>query len=249
MPRPPPCFGAGKGGESGSLDGSGCYGSRIRPANESGCLAAGRAQHGVISAVQLMRSATRGRRSGIGSKHVVAFTSFFRRLRGRASGGQPARPLDGGRAGLRRGRRAQPPQRGRTVGYLARTARDRPRGIPTRSPAAQGSVASECTAAFDLPPAELTRHRSIPVTSPALTIVDIAPRLSEPQLETAINEADKSRLDRSRCDCANASMTCRGFRGSRSSVAALTATPSSSPTPSWNGASSAWSAPQTCRCR
>ena len=42
-----------------------------------------------------------------------------------------------------------------------------------------------------LPPAELTRHRSIPVTSPALTIVDIAPRLSEPQLETAINEADK----------------------------------------------------------
>jgi very-short-patch-repair endonuclease len=39
-------------------------------------------------------------------------------------------------------------------------------------------------------PSELTRHRSIPVTSPALTIVDIAPQLSESQLEAAINEAD-----------------------------------------------------------
>ena len=41
-----------------------------------------------------------------------------------------------------------------------------------------------------LPPAALTRRRNIPVTSPALTIVDIAPRLTVPQLEAAINEAD-----------------------------------------------------------
>ncbi len=41
-----------------------------------------------------------------------------------------------------------------------------------------------------LPPAEQTRRRRIPVTSPALTIVDIAPRLSTPGLEAAINEAD-----------------------------------------------------------
>jgi very-short-patch-repair endonuclease len=41
---------------------------------------------------------------------------------------------------------------------------------------------------------ELSARESIPVTSPASTLVDIALRLSRGQLETAINEADKRGL-------------------------------------------------------
>src|SRR5918992_571525 len=37
----------------------------------------------------------------------------------------------------------------------------------------------------------VTRHLGIPVTSPALTLLDLAPRLSRDQLERAIGEADK----------------------------------------------------------
>jgi very-short-patch-repair endonuclease len=37
---------------------------------------------------------------------------------------------------------------------------------------------------------EVTRHRDIPVTSPACTIVDIAPGLTRDELERAINQAD-----------------------------------------------------------
>ena len=44
--------------------------------------------------------------------------------------------------------------------------------------------------------ADVTRHLGIPVTSPALTLLDLAPRLSREQLERAIGEADKhDRID------------------------------------------------------
>jgi very-short-patch-repair endonuclease len=42
--------------------------------------------------------------------------------------------------------------------------------------------------------ADVTRHLGIPVTSPALTILDLAPSLSRGQLERAIGEADKRDL-------------------------------------------------------
>jgi hypothetical protein len=42
--------------------------------------------------------------------------------------------------------------------------------------------------------AEVTTRHGIPVTTPACTLIDIAPRLSRAQLEAAINEADKRRL-------------------------------------------------------
>ena len=38
---------------------------------------------------------------------------------------------------------------------------------------------------------ELTQHKGIPVTSPALTLLDLAGRLERDPLEAAINEADK----------------------------------------------------------
>ena len=43
-------------------------------------------------------------------------------------------------------------------------------------------------------PSETTLHRGIPVTSPALTVIDMARRLSVAGLERAINEADKRGL-------------------------------------------------------
>jgi very-short-patch-repair endonuclease len=42
-----------------------------------------------------------------------------------------------------------------------------------------------------LDPRDLTRRHGIPVTTPDLTLVDLAPRLSRDQLEAAVNEADK----------------------------------------------------------
>jgi very-short-patch-repair endonuclease len=45
-----------------------------------------------------------------------------------------------------------------------------------------------------LPESELTRHRGIPITSPALTMVDIATHLSRARLEAAVNEADRLEL-------------------------------------------------------
>lgn len=41
---------------------------------------------------------------------------------------------------------------------------------------------------------DVTRHRCIPVTTPALTLIDVAPCLERPRLEAAINEADKCDL-------------------------------------------------------
>lgn len=41
---------------------------------------------------------------------------------------------------------------------------------------------------------DVTRHLGIPVTSPALTLLDLAPRVSREQLERAIGEADKRDL-------------------------------------------------------
>lgn len=42
--------------------------------------------------------------------------------------------------------------------------------------------------------ASATRRLAIPVTSPALTLVDLAPRLTQSQLERAVNEADRLEL-------------------------------------------------------
>lgn len=41
---------------------------------------------------------------------------------------------------------------------------------------------------------DLSIHRAIPVTSPACTILDLSPRLSQRQLEALVNEADKLEL-------------------------------------------------------
>lgn len=41
---------------------------------------------------------------------------------------------------------------------------------------------------------EVTRHRSIPITTPVCTIVDMAPDLTRDELERVINEADVKRL-------------------------------------------------------
>jgi very-short-patch-repair endonuclease len=39
--------------------------------------------------------------------------------------------------------------------------------------------------------ADLSRREGIPVTSPALTLIDLATRLAEPELEAAVSDADK----------------------------------------------------------
>jgi very-short-patch-repair endonuclease len=47
-----------------------------------------------------------------------------------------------------------------------------------------------------LSPGAMVHHEGIPVTSPALTLIDLAARIRERELETAINEADKrDRID------------------------------------------------------
>jgi very-short-patch-repair endonuclease len=45
-----------------------------------------------------------------------------------------------------------------------------------------------------LQPSEITRRHNIPVTRPLLTLIDMATLLTQPQLEAAINEADKLNL-------------------------------------------------------
>src|SRR6185503_17679046 len=60
---------------------------------------------------------------------------------------------------------------------------------PSPAQAIRAAGASRCTGA-----GETTHHECIPVTTPTQTIIDIAPSLTEHQLERAINEADK--LDR-----------------------------------------------------
>jgi hypothetical protein len=54
----------------------------------------------------------------------------------------------------------------------------------TKHPRGDG-IAVHRRAAF-----EVTRHRGIPVTTPACTVVDIAPGLTRDELERAINQAD-----------------------------------------------------------
>jgi hypothetical protein len=45
-----------------------------------------------------------------------------------------------------------------------------------------------------LPSAEVTEHQGIPVTTPVCTLIDLATRLGQKELEGAINEADKRDL-------------------------------------------------------
>jgi very-short-patch-repair endonuclease len=64
--------------------------------------------------------------------------------------------------------------------------------VPIRAcPVRRGTVVHRRTG---LTPADNTRRRGIPVTSPICTLIDIAPRLSRDELEAAINEADKRKL-------------------------------------------------------
>ena len=61
---------------------------------------------------------------------------------------------------------------------VPRSCRSRPRGIKVHQ-----------RSSFDA--RDITRHRGISVTTPAVTIVDIAASQSEQRLERAINEADQ----------------------------------------------------------
>jgi very-short-patch-repair endonuclease len=63
------------------------------------------------------------------------------------------------------------------VSVPAHVVRDRP-GIKAHRRAVLG-------------PANTSRHRGIPVTSPVATLIDIAPRLSRHELEGAVSEADR----------------------------------------------------------
>jgi len=64
---------------------------------------------------------------------------------------------------------------------------------------------------WDLGSDVLTRHRGIPVTSPALTLVDLATCLPSGELEAAVNEADKRDLMNPEA----LRETMRGFAGRR----------------------------------
>src|SRR5256885_17211010 len=43
---------------------------------------------------------------------------------------------------------------------------------------------------------DVTKHHGIPVTTPACTLIDISPRLTDGQREAAVNEADKRSEER-----------------------------------------------------
>src|ERR1700710_2849441 len=68
--------------------------------------------------------------------------------------------------------------------------------IPTSSPRRRSAIQVHRRAA--LRPEDLTAHEGIPVTSPVLTLIDQAARLTLRQLERAVSEADK--LDRIKVD-------------------------------------------------
>jgi very-short-patch-repair endonuclease len=64
--------------------------------------------------------------------------------------------------------------------------------VPTRSPHRRAGLLVHRRPALAIE--DVTCHEGIPVTAPACTLVDIAPRLARRRLETAINEADKRGL-------------------------------------------------------
>jgi very-short-patch-repair endonuclease len=88
--------------------------------------------------------------------------------------------LDGHSAAALWGIRPDEPRRKVTLSVPAEILRRRPDLVVHRRPA--------------LRPAHITRHQGIPVTTPALTLVDIARDLRPRDLEGAINEADKRDL-------------------------------------------------------
>lgn len=61
--------------------------------------------------------------------------------------------------------------------------------VPSSSPRCQPAIRIRRRAV--LRPEELTAHEGIPITSPALTLIDEATELTPRRLERAINEADK----------------------------------------------------------
>jgi very-short-patch-repair endonuclease len=67
----------------------------------------------------------------------------------------------------------------------------------------------------DIPAGEVRKHRGIPVTSPVLTLADLATRLPRGQLEAAVNEADKLGL----CDPETLRSTIDGMGGRRGAPA------------------------------
>ena len=94
-------------------------------------------------------------------------------------GAQSRGPLDGGGPGARRRRGAQPRDRGRGLGpappRVGRDPRDRPehrrpQAAPRHPPASQPHADAD----------ETTTHRGIPITTPARTIIDLAPHPQRP---------------------------------------------------------------------
>lgn len=79
--------------------------------------------------------------------------------------------------------------------------------VPFSSPRSRPAIRIRRRAA--LPLAELTTHEGIPITSPALTLIDEATELAPRELERAVNEADK--LDRVSVE--DLSKALAGYRG------------------------------------
>jgi hypothetical protein len=123
---------------------------------------------------------------------------------------------------------------------LWRIRRERTRTIhvstPTDSDHRQPGIVAHRRSS--LPDRDLTRHQGIPVTTPVLTLIDLATCISGRALEAAINEADK--LDLVDPPSLRVELDVRrGQRGVRALRAILAAPASSSPTASSSGVSCA----------
>jgi len=114
------------------------------------------------------------------------------RLRNRAAATDPPRPVDGCRPELRPPGSAEPPQRGKHLGdQLGNASRGR-RFCAGRCGAS--ATGSRVHRRAKLCGEDITHRFGIPVTTPILTLVDLAAVLRRDHLEAAINEADKRSL-------------------------------------------------------
>ena len=149
-----------------------------------------KAQHGVVTRTQLLAarlSATRP--SGIASRPAGCIS----RRRGVYAVGSPwlSRHGEWMVAILACGawRCAQPRERGVALGHaVRRRGAHRCHGAAAGPPARGGRAH---TAPRPHRRSDMTERHGVPVTSPALTLVDLAARLERDPLEAAVNEADK----------------------------------------------------------